>query len=247
MAEMTRRTARHAGSTAATRGRRGGGRLADLDVYDDDQLDPEDSHGGEGAPSESEAAAAAKKAEEDAAKKAEAKRKRDAEAEAKRRAEEEAAAAAREAARGGGAEAKTATTTGPASLQKLTILPWNTTDELWSIYDRLAIELDEAGHPTAVAPLIRAVLEANLPDFTTEQGRGQAIEYAAGWKKHRGQGVKEHHASNIRIKRSTQIALKDVQRTLRKEGTRVDIGAIVSGILNSHIPTLNRAIALLDG
>lgn len=113
---------------------------------------------------------------------------------------------------------------------------WNTTDELWDLYEGLAIESARAGRKITVSELVRRVLEANLPDLTTDEGKAELVRYASDWLESRGRGDKSSHSINLRIAPETKSDLDAALLDLRAQGKQVPLSSIVSGILNENLP-----------
>lgn len=115
---------------------------------------------------------------------------------------------------------------------------FHTTNELWRAYKALANRTAAEGRPVKAAQIIRSVLSEHLPSSSTERGLLEASRYAEGWKAKQTPGGSVRGNRQLYLPSSMILELRRLSATLDDRGHPASMSAIVSGVLDTHRPSM---------
>lgn len=125
----------------------------------------------------------------------------------------------------------------------LTVVTIRTTSEIWERYERLSLDMTEAGHPASASEAIRLVLGKELPDLETEAGKQEAYRLGVEWAEKRR--AAERKVISIRMRVPMISAIRSLCREARRSGANIGPSQIISALLErSRLEA--RAVARLE-
>lgn len=122
--------------------------------------------------------------------------------------------------------------------EEIVMLGFGTTVDLWKSYKRLQNQTAIEGRTIKIAEITRAVIAKELPSSYTDEGLERARKYAEDWTRKRAASTSPRTTRQLHLPSSTVKELKRLSMVLEDRGYPVPTSAIVSGILDEHLPAL---------
>lgn len=139
---------------------------------------------------------------------------------------------------------------GPQTLgapgDEIVMLGFGTTVDLWKSYKKLQNHTAIEGRTIKIAEIARAVIAKELPSSYTDEGLVRARKYAEDWTRKRDASASPRTTRQLHLPASTVKELKRLSMVLEDRGYPVSTSAIVSGILDEHLPALANVKKLVE-
>ena len=126
------------------------------------------------------------------------------------------------------------------------ILGVSMTVDLWKSYKKLQNHTAIEGRTIRIAEITRAVIARELPSSYTDEGLVRARKYAEDWTRKRDASSSPRTNRQLHLPSSAVKDLKRLSMVLEDRGYPASTSAIVSGILDEHLPALASVKKLVE-